>query len=241
MLAFKLTPAAVDSALNVMSPEGKSTLVLRNRRIVYIENLEYTKNAFQVIDLTNNDIGELSGILRLPSLEVLLLGNNNISRVGHIEECAIKSLLLMNNSLSTFAEVSKLRSLTHLEHLILIGNKINMEHHYRLFVLWLLPNLKVLDCQKVKQAEIVAANELFGPNFETRSPAADALLSGTNALEPAQEPVLKETRLMETTMKKLLAEDKAVLVAELEKATSMEEIERISLQLKQGYVESTGV
>ncbi|KAF8002756.1 hypothetical protein HF325_002001 [Metschnikowia pulcherrima] len=211
MLSLKLTPTAVQNALNVVSPEGLLTLSLRNRRILYIENLEFTNDAFSVIDLTNNEIVELSGIPKLINLEVLLLANNNISRVGLVAPCGLRSLLLMNNNLSSFSEIAKLRPLNSLENL-------------------------TLDCQKVKPKERTAANELFGPDFETRLPAADVLLNGENTAEP----VLKDVRLMETTMRKLLPEEKALLVKELENSTSMEEIERISKALKEGYVGTSG-
>ncbi|GEQ68841.1 hypothetical protein JCM33374_g2510 [Metschnikowia sp. JCM 33374] len=231
----KLTPTAVENAVNVISPEGISTLSLRGRRILYIENLEFTKNAFGAIDLTNNDIVEFSGVPDLPNLEVLLLGNNNISTVAQNTQCGVKSLSLMNNDLSSFAEVAKLRILRRLEHLVMMGNHITHEHHYRLFVVWLFPQLRVLDCQKVKAKEREEAKELFGPSYEDRLPAADALINGSKSIEP-QEPASKETRLMETTMKKLSPEEKAKLVEELQNASSMEEIERISNALKAGYV-----
>ncbi|KAM9938130.1 hypothetical protein OXX80_002358 [Metschnikowia pulcherrima] len=232
MSSSKLTPTAVQNGPNVVSPEGLSTLSLRNRRILYIENLEFTNDAFSVIDLTNNEIVELSGIPKLINLEVLLLANNNISRVGSVAPCGLRSLSLMNNNLSTFSEIAKLRPLNSLENVVMIGNKITGEHHYRLFIIWLFPRLKTLDCQKVKPKERTAAEELFGPDFETRLPAADVLLNGENTAEP----VSKDVRLMETTMRKLSPEEKAVLVKELERATSMEEIERISKALKEGYV-----
>lgn len=235
MQSLKLTPTVVQNALNVVSPEGLLTLLLRNRRILYIENLEYTKDVFPVIDLTNNEIVELGGIPELPGLEVLLLANNNISRVGLVAAYGIRSLLLMNNTISSFAEVAKLRNLSKLENLMMLGNKIVDEHHYRLFMVWLFPKLKVLDCLKIKQKDRNDANELFGPNYENRLPAADALINGNKTVEP----VLKETRIMETTLKKLLSEEKTVLVQELEKATSMEEIERISEALKLGYVNTS--
>lgn len=235
MQSLKLTPTVVQNALNVVSPEGLLTLLLRNRRILYIENLEYTKDVFPVIDLTNNEIVELGGIPELPGLEVLLLANNNISRVGLVAAYGIRSLLLMNNTISSFAEVAKLRNLSKLENLVMLGNKIVDEHHYRLFMVWLFPKLKVLDCLKIKQKDRKDAYELFGPNYENRLPAADALINGNKTVEP----VLKETRIMETTLKKFLSEEKTVLVQELEKATSMEEIERISEALKLGYVNTS--
>lgn len=83
-------------------------------------------------------------------------------------------------------------------------------------------------------AEREEGRELFGSDFANRLPAADALLSGNKAVAPTS----KDTRLVESTVKSLLPEEKALLVKELEKATSMQDIERISQALKDGYVDT---
>lgn len=230
---MKLTPQALRNAPNVISPEGKLTVVLRNLDIAYIENLELLNDSVQALDLTNNQICELSDLPARPDLQEVLLAGNNISRVGTNGELPLRSLLLANNNVREFAALVPLRQFLTLQTLLMVGNPIAAEHHYRAFVVWLLPELQVLDCAKVKAAERKAAAELFGPSFEAQTPAATALLHGTHNSDAAET---KEARLMSTTVRRLGAAERAELVAQLERAETMDEIERIQQALQDGYV-----
>lgn len=146
---------------------------------------------------------------------------------------SLKSLLLINNNVSAFTELVKLQRFHNLQSLYMIGNPISEKHHYRAFLVWILPQLRILDGEKVKPRDREAATELFGATLTERTPAADALLH-----QKAQESSIpKQERLMENAVKKLSAEDKEKLISDLDKALTMEEIERISIALKNGYVE----
>lgn len=228
---MKLTPQVIKDAQNVISPEGKLTLVLRGLGIRYIENLDTTNDVYAIIDLTNNDIVELGGLPELENLHVLLLANNNISAVGDLPACRVSSLLLVNNNIHQFSLVTNLRKLP-LTSLYMLGNPLADEHHYRQFLVWLVPSLRVLDGEKIKAPERAAATDLFGPSLEEATPAAVALLHGSKTVEN----VPKETRMMMATVKKLTKDDKAKLIQDLEKAQSMEEIELIQRALTDGYV-----
>lgn len=262
---MKLTSNVLAEALNVINPEGKLTLALRNQGIVYMENLGSVCESFPVLDLTNNNIDELEDIPEHGIFETILLANNNISSLGQESVIAaangihgdagnstdsnlkdsvpkstcpyscysLRSLSLINNNVSTFSELAKLHRFPNLQILYMTGNPIYDEHHYRLFAVWILPNLRILDGEKVKMAERTAATELFGVSLNERQPAADALLHVTTTRAAAP----KETRLMNNAVKKLSPEERKKLVAELEQALSMTDIERISTALKMGYVE----
>lgn len=234
---MKLTPQILRNATRMINPEGKLTLLLRNLELTYIENLELTTDDINVIDLTNNDIGELSGVPTLSNLEVLLLGNNNISSIDENGSLpSLHSLLLINNNIRTFSELGKLRHFGQIQTLLMMGNPISTDKRYRPFLIWLLPSLKVLDCEKVKSAERTAAATLFGASFEEANALALQLMDGEDTSVEVNKEASKGERLMTTTVKKLSAEEKAKLIAELEKAESMEEIERIQTALKNGYV-----
>lgn len=227
---MKLTANTIHNAPNVVNPEGKLTLNLRNLQITYIENLELTQDAFSVFDFTNNEIVELSGLPPFKNLETLLLANNSISTIVLAPE-SLKSISLTNNNISRFGHILPLRHVL-LTSLVLLGNPIALDKSFRLFVVWLIPSLRVLDFVKVKESERVQAKEVFGNSFDEATPAALALIEGGDAPK-----VEKDTRLMKTTVKKLTKEQKEKLVGDLEKAESMEEIEKIQKALKDGYVE----
>lgn len=244
---MKLTPQLLRDAPNVINPEGKLTVVLRNLEIAYIENLELTNDSVQAIDLTNNQILRFCDVPTRPDLEVLLLANNNISTIGKCGALSLQLLLLANNNLGAFSDLVQLRQFEELQTLVMVGNPITEKHHYRLFLIWLLPSLRVLDFSKVKQAERAAATDLFGPSFDEATPAATALLHGKTESRPEYAPASKpgnkameqpgkDERLMNTTVKQLSAEERAKLVSQLEQAETMEEIERIQHALKNGYV-----
>lgn len=227
---MKLTAQVIQNAPNIINPEGKLTLVLRNLQISFIENLDVTQDNFAVIDFSNNELVDLGGVAALPALETLLLANNNISNISGIGSSLV-SMSLVNNNISKFSQLLELRKVP-LTSLLMTGNPVAREHHFRLFLVWLIPTLKVLDCQKVKESERKEARELFGGSFDEATAAATALMHGG-----AVVAVEKSTRLMANTVQKLTQEEKAKLISDLEKADSMEEIERISAALKDGYVE----
>ena len=89
-------------------------------------------------------------------LRTLLLGNNRVSKVedGWTEMCpGLENLVLTNNRLSRFEEIEKLAFCKSLVRLTLIGNIVTNLPNYRLFVVFKMPSLRVLDFQKVTQAE----------------------------------------------------------------------------------------
>lgn len=255
---MKLTPNLIGNAPNIISPEGKLVLVLRNLGILYIENLEHCADVYSIIDLTNNEIKEFSGIPTDGTIDTILIANNNISSIGEIQSdmgndettssgatqqeapsepltktrSSLMSLLLINNNISAFSELSKLRQFDNLETLLMIGNPICNQHHYRHFLIWLLPKLRIIDGEKVKLADKSDALELFGALWAQRTPAVDALLNQ----QTIATAVPKETRLMTNAIKKLSEEEKEQLVKDLQKALTMEEIERLSGAMKNGYV-----
>lgn len=230
-MSGRLKPKLIENAPTVIDPDSNLKIILRDLQIHYIENLEYLNPEISVVDLTNNDITEL---VDTPlSVHTLLLGNNDVKTISTTKSSHVKSLLLVNNSIASFRELSKLRLFSGLEHLLLLGNPVADETYYRSFTVWLLPTLTDLDCERVTAKERSAAVEMFGESFDERTPVADALFQGTK--EVKTEP--KDVRLMQKTLKSLTAEERAHLVAELEKATSMEDIERISQALKTGYIE----
>lgn len=229
---MKLTPQVILDAPNIINPEGKLTLSLRNLRLTFIDNLHLANGAFAVIDLTNNELVEASGIPNWEGLETVLMANNNIYTVGDMAGLALRSLLLAQNNISTLKLLVNLRSLESIHTLLLLGNPVCSEHYYRQFLIWLLPSLRVLDCEKVKVSERKSAVELFGEDFEKATPAAVALIHGGNDAKP----VAKETRMINSTVRKLTQEEKAKLIAQLETAQTMEEMDRIQSVLRNGYV-----
>lgn len=227
-----LTPLVILSAPTFVNPEGKLTLSLRNLQLPHIDTLHLANGPYAVLDLTNNELVEASGIPDWETLDTVLLANNNISTLGELDALRLHSLLLAQNNVTSLKHLASLNKLKSLHTLLLIGNPVCAEHHYRQFVIWLVPSLQVLDGEKVKSSERENAVDLFGENMETATAAAVALLNGGDDAKP----VAKETKLINSTVSKLTAEERDKLVAQLEKAQTMEEIESIRNALKDGLV-----
>lgn len=124
------------------------------QRIPAIENLSATQDQFDAIDLSNNDLKKLESATILRRLKMLLLSNNKLSRVADAIGDAfpqLEALVLSNNDFAKLSELDNLVSLRALRSLSLVDNDVAKLPEYRQYMLHLLPGLRTLDFQKVKQ------------------------------------------------------------------------------------------
>lgn len=227
---MKLTPHTIRHAPNVISPEGRLTLVLRDNNIAYIENLASSGDVYAAVDLSNNDIAEVAGLGGLPTLHTVLLANNRITRIAQGERCAVRALLLAQNRLASFSALAQLRQFSQLENLLMVGNPVTAQEQYRVHVVLLVPLLRVLDGEKVTLEERRAA-ERYGEKAKAEAKTvAEAETKPEARIETVAEKDTVEADKTETKAG-LSAEEKAKLVQQLEAALSMEEVERISALL----------
>lgn len=233
---MRLTAQVINEAPEILNPEGKLTLLLRDLQITELENLAITQNKYQVLDLSNNDLISLGNIPKsFNNLECLLLSNNNISYIDDDSfplENHITSISLFNNNIYKFQKSFK-DKFTRLETLVLLGNPITEIENYRHFIIWLIPNLKVLDFKKVKQAERNTSESMFGTNNDEFNTLAQLMFSNENENIKLDG---KSDRQVKNFVKKLSDEERQQLLKKLETATSIEEIERIENDLKEGMV-----
>ncbi|ODV76944.1 L domain-like protein [Suhomyces tanzawaensis NRRL Y-17324] len=233
---MRLTPQVITKAPTVLNPEGQLTLQLRNLQIPYIENLGITQDKYTVIDLTNNDIIELANVPgNFTNLEVLLLANNNVAYIddNFPEENNLRSLSLINNNFSKIP-LKAGQKLSVLENLALIGNPICKTQHYREYIIWLIPSLKVLDFRKVKDAERTSAKALFGESHEELTEVALSYLGKQAKAE--EKPVQGADKQLTSVGRKLSENEKKELMQRLEHAESLDEIEEIERTLREGKV-----
>ena len=146
--AMKLTAELLthcDSSINALK---ERELDLRGFKIPAIENMGASRDQNDTIDMTDNDVRFLGNFPRMLRLQHLTLSNNLVARVDasiHKQLPYLVSLILTNNAISDFQEVSHLRRLRHMRYLCLMGNPVAREKHYREFVVWCMPHLRVLD------------------------------------------------------------------------------------------------
>jgi U2 small nuclear ribonucleoprotein A' len=160
----RITVDLIDQSPQFTNPCRDRELDLRSNRITVIENLGASLDQFDTIDLSDNDIRKLEGFPLLHRLKMLLINNNRICRVAtdlHDSIPALQWLVLTNNDLEELGDLDGLASLKNLTHLSLLLNPVIHKPHYRSYVIFKIPQLQMLDFQRIRLKERQRANEIF--------------------------------------------------------------------------------
>merc|ERR1711865_976565 len=124
-----------------------------------------TNDAYECIDLSDNDLIKLGNFPPLKRLKTLLLMNNRISRIA--DDCfhALPNLIsvtLTGNKLEKLVDLEPLTQLKTLERLSLLENPVVKVKHYRPYMIQkCTKNLRILDFNRIKDKECKAAGLLF--------------------------------------------------------------------------------
>lgn len=160
----KLTPDLIQQSMQYVNPCRDRELSLRGYRIPMIENLGATLDQFDTIDFSDNDIRKLDGFPFLKRLSSLILNNNAVVKIGENLEQHIpnlETLILTGNMMQELGDIDPLATLPNLKFLSLLQNPVAHLQHYRAYVVYKLPQLKVLDFKKIKLKEKKEATALF--------------------------------------------------------------------------------
>uniref|UniRef100_A0A8C1E9L4 Small nuclear ribonucleoprotein polypeptide A' n=1 Tax=Cyprinus carpio carpio TaxID=630221 RepID=A0A8C1E9L4_CYPCA len=160
----KLTAELIEQAAQYTNPVRDRELDLRGYKIPVLENLGATLDQFDTIDLSDNEIRKLDGFPLLKRLKTLLLNTNRICRFGENLEQALpnlKELILTSNNIQELGDLDPLATVKSLTLLSLLRNPVTNKKHYRLYVINKIPQIRVLDFQKVKMKERQEAEKMF--------------------------------------------------------------------------------
>ncbi|XP_018620530.1 U2 small nuclear ribonucleoprotein A' [Scleropages formosus] len=160
----KLSAELIEQAAQYTNPVRDRELDLRGYKIPVLENLGATLDQFDTIDFSENEIRKLDGFPLLKRLKTVLMNNNRICRIGEgLEHCVpnLKELVLTNNNIQELGDLDPLASIKTLTLLSLLRNPVTNKKHYRLYVINKIPQLRVLDFQKVKLKERQEAEKMF--------------------------------------------------------------------------------
>jgi U2 small nuclear ribonucleoprotein A' len=177
----------------------------------------------------------------LPRLRTLMLARNKIAAIG--EQVAsnapnLTSLVLTENELSNIDSLRPLQPLAHLIRLTVVDNPIMQVPDARLAIIHLLPQLRVLNFQRVRQRERAAAKAKFG---ESKLPSkkrlrADAADAGGAAVASTSSSTSSAAATAKTTTSakraRLTTEQQVELAKKIANATSMQEVERLEAALR---------
>ncbi|XP_075431410.1 U2 small nuclear ribonucleoprotein A' [Ascaphus truei] len=160
----KLTADLIEQAAQYTNAVRDRELDLRGYKIPVIENLGATLDQFDTIDFSDNEIRKLDGFPLLKRLKTLLVNNNRICRIGEGLEQVLPNLtelILTNNSIMELGDLDHLATIKHLSYLCLLRNPVINKKDYRLYVIHKVPQIRILDFQKVKLAEREEAARMF--------------------------------------------------------------------------------
>uniref|UniRef100_A0A7S1ADE8 Uncharacterized protein n=1 Tax=Noctiluca scintillans TaxID=2966 RepID=A0A7S1ADE8_NOCSC len=229
---MRLTLELIQQAAQSLNAAQQRQLLLRGYKIPAIENLGGTMDAYECLDLSDNDLIKLQNFPPLSRLKVLLLMNNRISRISH--DCFeaipnIVSMVLTGNKLEKLADLEPLLGLQHLERLSLLDNPVTKVKHYRPYmIIKCSKTLRFLDFNRIKDKERKAAALLFSGErgrkileeiAPPRTVGKDASEKSVDPLKSGPSPEVIER------IKKAIAE-----------AQTIEEVTRLERALKSGVL-----
>ena len=160
----KLTSEVISRGFQYMNVSKEYELSLRGFKIMDIQNLSATNDQFACINLTDNSISEINFLPQLKRLKTLMLINNRISRIENdfaINCPFLTNLVLTNNKISDFQQIDNIASCKTLQKLYLVDNVVTKMKNYRLYVIYKIPTLRILDYKKKKKKEREEAKKKF--------------------------------------------------------------------------------
>ncbi|GIX63925.1 cysteine repeat modular protein, putative [Babesia caballi] len=133
-------------------------------RVTAIANLGATKDGYDCIDLSNNEILKLENFPLLPRLRTLVVAGNRISKIAADLSDSLpnlSSVVLTANSVTHLRDLEPLFKLPKLERLSLLDNPVTAVPNFRPYVILRLPRLRYLNFAKVTQKERESVEAFF--------------------------------------------------------------------------------
>lgn len=219
-------------------------LILRN---LHLENSDYeTESSLlrqllpsntNIIDLTNNELHRIPALPNSLHLHTLLMARNRIKRLDG--RLLPRGLVHLNLAMNGLEQLGQLDGLLHapksIRYLLLKGNPLVHLQSYREHVLALMPQLEVLDNQKVTALEKQNAKKEHKLMFNRRRKniTSSSTRSEDHDLH-AEDERDKSTELMNGIIQKLTPERRKEIKAQLLRAKSLSEILRLEQMLSSG-------
>jgi U2 small nuclear ribonucleoprotein A' len=230
---MRLTADVVLRARSFLNTLKERELDIRGYKIPTIENLGTTKDQYDTLDLSDNEVRNFENFPRLHRLKSVYLHNNRVASIeGELNRNIpnIETLMFTNNKLVNLTDLDPLACLAKLTTLSLIGNPVTTRPHYRMYVIYKVPQLKTLDFQKIKLKEREEAARLFKS------------MTGMQVIEQ-DESVRNEGKQfipgqMKTAQEQLSSKQIQQIQMAIANAKTPEEVDRLEQQLKAGVIPS---
>eukprot|EP00045_Choanoeca_perplexa_P002610 m.25512 g.25512 ORF g.25512 m.25512 type:complete len:245 (-) comp11609_c0_seq1:129-863(-) len=233
---MKLTADMIMLAPQFTNTLKERELDLRENKLVVIENLGATLDQFDTIDLSDNEVRRLEGFPLLTRLKTVIMNNNRVSHVGADLADGLPNLtelILTNNNIVNLGDVQALFKVQSLQRLSLMRNPATAVQHYRHYVIHHMPNLKLLDFQKVKPQERQEAAELFSGDAGEK--LLDTIANTTQGAKQAAAAAKMAQEQASERNKALAAHTERIREA-IKNASSLEEVQKLEAELRAGVL-----
>ena len=239
----RLTPELIEDSQSLVNPVREYELRLRGYKIGLIENLGATLNQYDTIDFTDNDIRRLDGFPVLTKLKSLLLSNNKVQHVGsNLDQYLpnLESLILINNNVEDLSEIDEISVLKKLKNLSLLRNPVASLKHYRLYTIYRIPSLRVLDFKRIKEKERVEAAKLYKGKKLKKASDANKVKTFVPGEQLDKLNLNSEAGKQQQQQQKVQVtkEDMEAIRMAISQAKSIEEIENLNAMLRSGVIPS---
>lgn len=231
----KISADLIEQSPQYTNPLRDREIDLRGYKISVIENLGATLDQFDCIDLSDNDIKKIEGFPLLKRLRMLLVNNNRVCRFEeHLEESLpnLENMTLINNNIQELVDLDPLSTIKSLTHVSFLRNPVANKPNYRSYLIYKAPQIRVIDFQRVKQKERIAAKKIF-------SGKKGDILKKEIAAKRSKTFEVKDVTEISPEDEKMLAEkykDQEAIKEAISKATTLEEVRKLELLLQQGHI-----
>jgi len=224
----RLTAELISTSPSFVNTLKERELDLRGNKIAQIENLGATEDQYDVLDFSDNDITRLEGFPFLQRLSTVLLNSNRVTTIETGLGAKIPNLerlILTNNRLENLADLDQLSEFKKLHTISLLRNPVTKLKHYRFYILHKIPNLRILDFQKISTKEREEAVKLFGGEAGSQLAAS---ITKTKAIPMA--PITTSGTALTVEQKEKL---KDIIIS---KTSTLEDVQRLERALQSGKV-----
>lgn len=162
------------------------------------------------------------------------------NRIQRIEPNLVKSapalntLVLTQNHVAELADLEVLRGFKKLTFLSLVDNPVTSKEHYRYWILYLAPQIRFLDFQKVKDSERSKAKEIFGTHEAPTELAQNILAASANKSMTYRAPLTNGTSSHKRV--KLNDRERARVEALIRNAKSLPEVAKLEKDISEGRI-----
>ncbi|GFS87479.1 protein tilB homolog [Nephila pilipes] len=166
---------------------------LHQRNIKKIEHIDRWCRDLKILYLHSNLISKIENLSRLKKLEYVNFTLNNLTRIENLNGCeSLKKLDFTANFIGELTSIETLQGNYNLEELFLTGNPCTEFEGYRDFVIATLPQLMILDGDRIKKSERIMALQVQFNNEDIIKSFDDNTRDNANYDEESQEKFWKQ-------------------------------------------------